>query len=252
MVFDSEALVHPGGSNPNIRGDIHKDDVLYLELGNDKTSDQTAIACRLSGSTAYIAGDSEKRLSTGVVPNLYSLKSGKTTAINIQPETPDAEGVVLGYSIGTGGNNGLSIRALNIASFMAEMGVYLEDRTTGARIDLRANPEYAFTSDPMTNNSRFVLKFEKISTGIDDDVVAEQKGERIRIYGQQDKTIVLVGSELLRQGNASVSIYNLAGSLMSTHQVSDTRSELTLPATPGIYLVEVEAGGLVKREKVVK
>ncbi len=252
LVFDSQALVHPGGSNPNIRGDIHKDDVLYLVLGNDKTSDQTAIACRLSGSTAYIAGDSEKRLSTGVVPNLYSLKSGKTTAINIQPEMPAAEGVALGYSIGTGGNIGLSIRALNIGSFLPGMSVYLEDRTTGARIDLRTNPEYAFTSDPMTNNSRFVLKFEKISTGVEDEVVGEQKGERIRIYGQQDKAIVLVGSELLRQGNARVNIYNLAGSLMSTNEVSDTRSEITLPAAPAIYLVEVEAGGQVKREKVVK
>ncbi len=251
--FKKSALVHPTASNPMMKSSSVSDrDVLYLELRNDKTSDQMAIACRLSGSTTFGSGDSEKRLSGGVIPNLYSLKGGKTSAINIQPEMPASEGVALGYSIGTGGNNGLSLQALNIASFMPEMGVYLEDRTTGTRIDLRANPEYAFTSDPMTNNSRFVLKFEKISTGVENDVVAEQKGERIRIFGQQDKAIVLVGSELLRQGNARINIYNLAGSLMSTHEVSDTRSELTLPAAPGIYLVEAEAGGQVKREKVVK
>lgn len=255
LVLDLNALTHPVDANPNPKlksGKLPSNDVLYLELRNDKTSDQTAIACRATGHVVFSDNDSEKKISGGAVPNIYSIKSSKSAAINILPQVPDGNGIPLGYSIGNTANKGLAIRALNVSGFLPEMGVYLEDRTTGVRIDLRANPEYAFTSDPMTNNSRFVLKFEKISTGVDDEVVAEQKGERIRIYGQQDKAIVLVGSELLRQGNARINIYNLAGSLMSTHEVSDTRSELTMPAAPGIYLVEAEAGGLVKREKVLK
>ncbi len=253
FIIGKNARVHPSASNPMLKSAGTKvSDVLFLQLNNDVSSDEMAVACRLVGSTFYTSIDSDKRLMGGSIPNVYSLKNNKAVTINIQPEEPDTAGIALGFAVTAEANKSLHLVARNIDSFMPGMSVYLEDRTTGARIDLRANPEYAFTSDPKTDNSRFVLKFEKISTGVDDEVVAEQKGERIRIFGQKGKAIVLVGSELLRQGPARVNIYNLAGSLMSTKEVSDTRSELTLPAAPGIYLVEAEAGGQVKREKVVK
>ncbi len=253
FTIGKNARVQPSVSNPMLKSVGTKvSDVLYLQLHNDVTSDETAVACRLVGSTFYTSIDSDKRLMGRNIPDIYTMKSRKPVTINIQPEEPDTAGIALGFSVTEAANKSLRLVARNINQFIPGMSVFLEDRTTGARIDLRANPEYAFTSDPMSNNSRFVLKFGKISTGVDDDVVAEHKGERIRIFGQQGKAIVLVGSELLRQGPARINIYNLAGSLMDTQEVSETRSELALPAAPAIYLVEVEAGGLVKCEKVVK
>lgn len=246
-----DMLQHPdGGNNPQLKSaKLPANDVLYLELSNSKTSDQLAIAMRASGNDSYSNNDSEKRLSAGSVPDFYSVKSGKYVAINIVPDAPATTTVNLGCNLANGANSNLKISALNLSSFMPGTEVFLEDRLTGDVVNLRNNGEYSFESATGAINSRFVLTFSRVSTDIDDSVTAGKP--TIRIYGNDGKAIVNIDSELIVNG-ANIRVFTLSGALVSIQKVSDTRSEISLPDASAIYVIEAEAGGVVKREKIVK
>lgn len=249
--MDRTMLLHPQGNNPQLKSArVPDQDVLYIELANDKTSDQAAIAVRSSGSSSFGASDSEKRLATGVVPNIYSVKSGIYTAINIVSDEITDNSVDLGYSVGNGGNGSLTLRMLNITSFMPGTEVYLEDRLTGNVVNLRNNPEYAFEGSAGAVDNRFVLTFKRVSTGIGNEATDRSEGV-IRIYGKEGKAVVTIAEDLM-DNNAMVRIYSVGGALIGSHKVGETISEFALPDAKAVYIVEAEAGGKIKREKIIK
>lgn len=251
FTFSQAARVHPTGVNPNLKSAaMPVDDVLYLELHNGKTSDQAAIAFRESGSTVYSGVDSEKRLSAGAVPNLYTVKSGRNTAINIQPSEPDDAGIPLGMTLDVAAAGDMTVKALNVSQMRSDLDLWLEDKATGERINLRSQPEYSFKAAAGSSNVRFVLFAHRVATDIESHPV-DQAGT-IKIFGHKGNAVVVVDDKLLIRGTATAVIYNLAGQQLSATILSENRSEIALPQLQGIYVVEVKAGGVVAREKVMK
>lgn len=253
------ARVHPLVANPKLKSAaLTVSDVLFVRLYNQATSDETAIATRLVGSTLYTNFDSEKRLSSGKVPSVYTMKSKNRTAINVQPEEPDTLGIPLGVYLTPEANSNLVLSVRNIDRFMPGMEVYLKDNQTGASINLRSQTEYPFTAPVSTVayalENRFVLQFKKVATGEEEQPEIEnpQAESRLRIFGHEGKAVVLVGSELLRSGTCVARVYSLTGQLLHEQAIDQSRTEIDLPDAHTLYVVEAEAGGVTKREKVTK
>lgn len=197
IAFKKQLASHSKGDNPALKSiAAPANDVVYLELDNGKTKDQTAVTFRPSGNDGYCFHDSEKRLNEGEVPNLYFVKGGRQIAIAIMPVLESYAEMSLGYTVQKSFQN-MVIRGIAMEQFMPGMNVWLHDTQTGAKINMREH-EYSFTSDVAIDNERFVLTVEPVSTGL---APAEKLEELIRIFNLTDKVVVVVDDELLALGH---------------------------------------------------
>jgi hypothetical protein len=128
--------------------------------------------------------------------------------------------------------------------------IFLLDTETNKEIELtdKVQYEYKFNYVPeqsggkiVANESRFFIRLNKISTGI--ETIAS---ETVRIYASRPGTLQVVSTHPLRQ----VMVYNLQGSMVYNEQVRTSTHKIEGLAV-GVYIVKVVSGNTVKIEKVI-
>lgn len=222
-------------------------DVLRLELRNDFAADELALVLRDGSAQWVTAGDSEKKLESGDrMPNLYALK--QSTSLVIANFNGDAEShaIPLGIRLGKAASQNLRLAAGNLNHFQLPYELWLEDTREQVKVNLRTQPEYAFTTESLAETGRFVLHLQRVATS-SPNVPGVQN--EIRIWSHNGSAIVELGDGLLRE-TARARVYGVDGVLRADIRLTSLRTEIPLPE--GISLVEVVAGGSTRREKILK
>jgi hypothetical protein len=118
--------------------------------------DRAVVYMNEDAALTYDSYDSDKRIPSTTVHQLYSLEGTTKLAINGFNNALAKDTVLLGMQIPTAGT--YTINASQIDATIEE-DVFLEDKITGAYQNLKTTPSYTFTSTQGTFNNRFVLHF---------------------------------------------------------------------------------------------
>jgi hypothetical protein len=226
------------------------DDVLRLTLDNGTAHDEVVMAFRTYGTLDELTNyDSEKRLGSKTIPNIYTMKGGKRAVISVYPETMENDTVQMGYMFGSATE--ITLKATNIDNFAAFQDVYLFDKKTGVEINLRETPVYKFTAVAGEESDRFELYFDHVATGVGRIDGAGTSG-MVRIYGYRNKGFVEVSEDILVEaGNKGlIRVYNASGSLLKEVKLIDTKTTIDLPDNHGLYIIEVRTGDKVLTGKI--
>jgi hypothetical protein len=218
-----------------------EDDVLRFELRNSYTYDEGAVVFRSIGSHEVTLNDSEKRLSSDKkVSNVYVLKGEKKVAVSLLPEIHEVSSVSLGYVAGSEVVGVSALRFTNIQDFKPGVSVYLLDKETNTKVDLRNQSVYEFDAVAGTNDNRFEVVFESIVTDIDDVQVLQQTKE-IQVYAYYKPGNLEVFENLLPENTSSkvlVTVSEINGRII--HQSDYTSSgqhTINTILKKGIYLI---------------
>ncbi len=156
--------------------------VYNLKLSNDSASDRTRFVLNENASLDYeISSDASKFLSgDNVTPQIYVMENGQRFAID---ERPYANGQIdLGIYIAQPGQYTISLMS------NPNDGKYpiLTDKLNGERTNL-ANANYQFQATAGFNDERFMITFEEIPAGMEDqteDVTYLEEGDVYTMDGR--------------------------------------------------------------------
>ena len=175
-------------------------------------------------------------------PQVYTLDGdGNPMSVDCRPANENMT-IVLGVKVPAAGE--YELRPDKIQGFSTDAKIYLRDTFTGARTQLtEGSAPYVFTADaPGEYNDRFEIEIDtnRIETGIDDHT----NTARYRVFTDvQSCTVTGL------QGDATVSIYDVAGRQMLRRHTTANSLEAALPAGP--YVVTINENGKNYNVKII-
>ena len=229
---------------------VGSNDKLTLTLQSAYGTDESIILFNENGSEFYTAYDSEKVMNSGKVASLYSIKDGKNIVINSMPEIDAVDVLPLGYSVAAKGIGEFTIKATDIDNFMPEVVVLLVDRLEGVTVNLRENDTYTFTPSAESDNDRFELLFEPITTDINNQALVLSK-YNVDIYAAKQMATVKVTENLLRGKRRIVEVFDVTGQLVLQEDINSTETEFELPQANAIYIIKVSIDNSAYQQKVI-
>lgn len=202
--------------------------------------DNTYIIMDDDQSTEYQIGqDLEKWIGTGTdKPQLYTILGGVNYAFNALPLNN-----VLNLPVGIYTKNSGSVTLSSNASKAPSLSkLLLTDNTNGNTTDLLIS-DYNFNALPGTDNNRFTLSIQRVST--ENNVTNKDVNE---------PTITTINGKLTL-GNLSksalVRVYDVIGQLVFNKVVYNSLMEIPL-SVDGIYIVQIDSGYNKWIKKIVK
>ena len=109
----------------------------------------------------------------------------------------------------------------------------LIDNVTGNDIDLLATPSYNFEAKVTDHENRFKLVFATSNTEKNDDFAFISNGE------------------LIVNGQGALQIFDALGRQLFSKALSTPNSQLSIPNTPGVYMLRLVTGNSTKTQKIV-
>ena len=181
-------------------------------------------------------------------PELWSVKNGLNYTISFLGGLDSTILVPIVVKAGVSGIYELTFSLLE--SFGVNAEVSLEDRVSGAFINLDNTPSYTFqVSEPGTLTDRFYLRFvvtnpNKEITSVTDKDVA------------QDFNLYVVDGSLrvtsLQQQSGKVAVYDMTGRTIATGRVeSGATTQINMHENPGVYIVSVLSGKGINNTKII-
>ena len=119
--------------------------------------------------------------------------------------------------------------------------VVLEDLLTKQKVSFNAGETYTFKGNKDDAN-RFVIHFGDIPLSVNNTSAIAP------IVFANNKLITV---KLAEANNAQATIYNVSGQLVQTVNVTNTFTQINSNLPSGVYVVEINNGGTITREKVV-
>lgn len=286
VTISNTVRTHAPAGNMLKSGSVEPNDRLRLMLESEYGSDELVVIFNQNGSKTYTAYDSEKLMNGGNMANLYSLKVDKEVAINSLPELSSGTVVPVAYKVAEKGICEMTIKASNLSNFMPEAVVYLEDKVAGVTVNLRETPSYTFTPVEVSATDRFELRFElnvepnvessvepnsgSGSESIDEpdpesneessvegvstdvkDVIVDATSYKVLIFGVKQSAQVKVDQHLLQAKNKKITVYNVSGQLMATHELMNTVTKFDLPQRNVAFIIRVNLDGIVHKAVVI-
>ncbi|WP_062129163.1 hypothetical protein, partial [Geofilum rubicundum] len=174
-------------------------DVIRIETENEFSRDGAVLYFSNGSEEAVDKGDSEKYFNDSErIPEIYTRVGEKALSINGLPLLNEAARTIP-----------LSVRnriagevtmTFDLGYYYGQHAPYLEDRETGAFINLLHENTYTYTvSETGDNHDRFVLNFYLVSTDLETPGADEtDAGSAINIKSLSGKVLVSVGMDLLK------------------------------------------------------
>jgi len=197
-------------------------------------------------------GDSEKMFNESVsIPEVYTRVNDKAMAINGLPLITESSRTIP-LSVRNRQEGEVALR-FDLQYYSGAHAPYLEDRETGAFINLLQEPDYTYTvGEPGDKHDRFALHFYYVTTDLESPKEDEtDAGSSIKIKSIAGKVLVSVGTELLQDGEGVVEIYTIEGRKISEVPARTTRTLVILPNESGVYIIRAKFGSQVKSEQVI-
>jgi hypothetical protein len=213
-----------------VRSIVHQDlkESVQLNISNASGVDFSTLVFDNELSSEYEIGhDLEKWVTTTIAkPQIYSVLNDIKYAYNALPIS-NATNLPVGYFSKTGGVSTISASNVNVAGLSK---LLLLDNKTGVTTDLLTE-SYNFNADAGTNNSRFSIIPQRISTATEE-------------YSADRKPIVsVVGSKVIISNlstNAVIRIYDATGKQLLLTKANETNRFETELRVAGIYILRVD------------
>ena len=153
--------------------------------------------------------------------------------------------VTLGFRPGQTGTN-FTIEATQLENIDAK--VMLLDKVAGTEQELTAGTPYSFTvTDAAATTDRFVISFAaKVPTGIE---TGSASGDMTVYTNRNNRIQVIYRGELNDQ--TTVSVYNVAGQMLSTQKLVKASTELSGTYRPGVYMIQLTDNGKKMTQKLI-
>jgi VCBS repeat-containing protein len=201
-------------------------DKLQINFSTPAGTDRTNIIMDNDQATNYVIGeDLEKWLGAEV--SVYTVLDGINYALNSLP-IATVNNLALAYYTQTSGSATISVNATRAPSLSK---LILLDKTFGIETDLLTS-DYTFDAIAGTNNSRFVISAQRISTANDNKTDAKTP------------ILAIINSKLrinnLNNGSI-VRVYDALGRMVANKVGNNSTLEVEL-STNGIYTVQMENG----------
>lgn len=166
--------------------------------------DELNIAFTSGAKELYESYDTRKMFSiSGTTPQVYSIIPDEELSLNSLPELKpgDQRSVTVGYRAGVNGSQTL----VADLSFLEDTYVMLEDLRLKKFHNLNDNPVYTFEATNYQNPNRFVLHFNRSTTGIENN---ESKG--IGAYAF-DKNLFIVSRGSMIHQTKQLTVFDILG-----------------------------------------
>nr|MCU4177904.1 T9SS type A sorting domain-containing protein [Marinilabiliaceae bacterium N1Y90] len=143
------------------------------------------------------------------------------------------------------GQHSISIDGLS--NFDATRSVYLEDKETGAIIDMRSTNSYTFDTQKGDFNNRLVLLFDNAATATD---IGDVNDEGAKAYIQNTSLLVIECDWLTDE--KSVSLYTIGGQLITQKRFNTNIYEIDVnDLSSGLYIVKINSDDKTYTQKVI-
>lgn len=204
-------------------------DRVQLSIITSTGTDNTNLIMDSNQSPAYeINRDLEKWITTGTSnPQVYTQLDGINFAYNALPIN-DVSNLPVGIYTKTAGTATIHADATQAPDLSK---LLLNDKITGITTDL-LTADYSFSATAGTDNSRFVITAQRISTN---DIVKSEIGKPIFAIHNSKLLISNIG------GKMTVRLFDAIGRMIANKTIYDSNSAIPLSAK-GIYLIQVESG----------
>ncbi|MBE9492102.1 MAG: T9SS type A sorting domain-containing protein, partial [Bacteroidetes bacterium] len=216
--------------------------IVRLEAWANGQIDESVVVFHPEGHTGFDDYyDLSKFTNAAGMPNLYSVSEEKKYAFNVLPEEYADMIIPVHFKISSPGL--YQVVATEINNIAEDINVYLEDLKEGTVTELKSNPEYEFSYDPLDDEHRFNLHFTSENLGIQESEMA------IMDIFAFSNTVYIKNPALL---DAEIVIYNMIGQEIISEE-TEGRNKIEIPVNDGtgFYLVKVQSGATVIIEKVL-
>lgn len=217
---------------------------LRLEVSNGSNIDQTIIAFNENASDALDIYDSEKWSNNNVaIPEIFTSVTGKELVINGMATSDPVEFVNVGFRTSDPTVRTYTITLSKMNNFTPGTEIILYDGVTANFLTL--GDSYSFLSGPVNDPSRFtlIIRAPGAITAINDNNTGDVK----IISNEKNQISIFVNTAL--NSDASVSIYNLTGKLVTNQAITTSRTQIDVQK--GMYLVYVTNAGTSTTAKVI-
>lgn len=132
----------------------------------------------------------------------------------------------------------------------------LYDKFKDEKINLRRNNKYSYTPERLGDeHMRFSILINPEDYKVDDEEdistdIINESDENIVITKLDDKIMVVIPQHIVHN-NGYITINDLAGKIVTKSKILSEIQYVNLPNEKGVYLIEVNIGGIQKIKKVL-
>lgn len=196
---------------------------------------------------AFIPSPSEE------LDNIYTKSMDQFSLLrNTLPNTGEEKSVPLTVKSGVFGSHFISAKGLSDLTLYNS--VWLEDLTTGKKVDLLKNAEYEFNAEEIGKDYEFIIHFsnKKQLAGNENSVNTNTLNESTSVYNTPSNVVVKFSMD--ESTPVTISVYNLAGQKVMENinaNVTDDRIALPLQKENGLYLLLIQSGNEQITRKII-
>ena len=226
---------------------------LRLNLLDGSFVDQTILYMKPDANNTFDEYDSEKMFLGGVV-QFYSTVNAKKLVLNGMKNQKAKTSVPLTLEMPSSKSYTFQAEEFNIEDGL----ILLEDKQEGVIQDLTINPTYTFFGNAGTNTTRFVVHFQlagaPVLVGGPQELESlgsdELTTDNIQIISNNQGTVIIHLDEGFKP-EGSIRIFDASGRLVEQTDFNDQETTIHLNEQAGMYFVEVSAGKLMVKKKIV-
>jgi autotransporter-associated beta strand protein len=254
-VKDQQIHVDPMlNMNNNVR--VHNDqgffkekenipDMLRIKAFANNYSDETAIRFLDEATTYYDEEfDAAKMFGLGDAPQLYTISDDQhKLCINNMPYN-DYEVISIPFGFEMEIDAEATLTFLSIDSFDPSVSIFLWDKITGQKLDIRTADEYTFNHQIENEPERFVLLFNS-AVSVDEVASAAAVAYYYERYLHIDFSTDF-------GNNVSLQLFNAGGQLVYANKINPGKTAHALPdLLPGVYVMQLTGENRVVNKKIL-
>jgi hypothetical protein len=226
---------------------------LRFNMLDGENKDQVILLMSPDASMSLDNFDSEKMSASGF-SQFYSTVNATKLVINGMKNVKAKTSVPLTLVMPTSKSYTFQAEEFNIEDGL----ILLEDKQEGVIQDLTINPTYSFFGNAGTNATRFVVHFQlataPVLVGGPQELESlsseELTTENIQIVSNNQGTVIIRLDEGFKP-EGSIRIFDASGRLVEQTDFNDQETTIQLNEQAGMYFVEVSAGKLMVKKKIV-
>jgi hypothetical protein len=226
---------------------------LRFNMIDGQNKDQVILLMSPDASMSLDNFDSEKMSASGYA-QFYSTVNAKKLVINGMKNVKAKTSVPLTLEMPSSKSYTFQAEEFNIEDGL----ILLEDKQEGVIQDLTVNPTYTFFANAGTNAMRFVVHFQLASApvlvGGPQELESlgsdELTTDNIQITSNNQGTVIIRLDEGFKP-EGSIRIFDASGRLVEQTDFNDQETTIQLNGQAGMYFVEVNAGKLMVKKKIV-
>ena len=218
--------------------------VIRLRVSNGKYRDEAILAFHKYASDSTDRFDSPKmRNNIDSLPEICLYNGKDEMVINGMKRDDSTRVMKVGFRTGKRGK--FTITATELSNLEAGTKVILKDNLLKVEQDLMVEPIYEFTSEVAETADRFTLMVIKVATGINTETKIS-----VVAFGTSNGQIQvnMIGTA---DNLAKINVHSLLGQEVGAFSTNSANTLLNKHFATGIYLVTVEAKGVLITKKVV-